>query len=243
MNFLRFQNGQPPFNNVALRRAVASAVDQMVFTRALVSDNPKACAAMYPCFLPGINELGKDVVTGRKDFAAIARQVKEAGYDGTEIVILNPSDNTMTAPMGPLLLDMCNKIGIKAKLEQMDLATMAQRRISNAPLGQGGWSMFPFLTSTPVLASPATAVVARGLGERGWPGNNNDPQLEERIGEWIGAATEKEQLERLNAVHARLWETVPLVPLASYSQYTAYRNNLTGYIQSVVGIPWGIRRA
>ncbi len=244
MNFIRFQNGQAPFNNVELRRAVASAVDQTIYTRALVtSGDIQTCAAIYPCRLPGVKELGKELIGGEKDWAAIAEKVKASGYDGTEIVILNATDNVWTAPMGPILLDMCKKIGLNARMDQGDLNTISQRRATNKPLSEGGWSMFAFLASTPVLASPLTAVVARGLGEKGWPGDNDDPELEQRISDWIAAPSDEERLQKLNDVHERLWETVPLVPLASYSQYTGYRGDLTGYIQSVVPIPWGVRRS
>ncbi len=243
-SWVRFNCGVAPFNNPALRRVVSSAIDQMTYTQALLGAEAKnLCYAMYACGLPGVEELGKDLMGGPKDMAALAQKVKEAGYNGEKVVIMSATDVATTAPMGAILQDMLSQLGMNVDLQSMDLNTMATRRISQAPSDQGGWSMFSFLTSTPVLASPMTAIVARGVGTKGYPGNYDDPTLEGFIGDWIGAANDEERSAKFHEIQTRLWEMMPIAPLAMYAQYTGFRSDLTGYIPNTVAVPWGMKRA
>ena len=242
-NWIRFNNGTAPFNNAALRRAVAAAVDQTVFTQALTGEEkPATCFAMYNCGMPGVEELGKSLMGGPKDFAALAAKVKEAGYKGEKVVVISATDIPTTAPMAPIVVDMLKKLGMNVELQTMDLNTQVTRRASQAPVDQGGWSVFTFLTSSPVMANPVGAVVARGLGAKGYPGNNDDPILEAAITEWIEADGAERQAKFLK-IQQRLWDTTPIVPIAAYQQYTAFRSDLTGYLQNTVAVPWNIRRA
>jgi peptide/nickel transport system substrate-binding protein len=243
--YMRFNCGTAPFNNLALRRAVAAAVNVNDYTTALIGDGPDSkntCFAMYPCFIPGVEELGKEFQTAKKDYKVLADAVKKAGYNGEKIVILSTTDNNILAPMGPVMADMLTKLGMNVDLQSMDLNTMAARRRSQEPVEKGGWSLFEFLTQTPTMANPVAAVVARGLGAAGYPGSYNDPELEADISEWVAAETEKEQFEKLHKVHQRLWDMVPIIPLTSFGAKTAFRSDLTGYIPSAIAIPWNLRR-
>lgn len=243
-NCLRFNQSNAPFkDNPALRRAVASAIDQDLFTEALLGPNDvPRCESMYSCKLEGVPQLGADLMGGPKDYAAIAAKVKEAGYNGEKIVILSAVDTATVSPMGPVLVDTLQKIGMNVELQSMDINTYVSRRAMTEPVEQGGWSIFLFLINTPLTANPLATVYARGLGMQGYPGNNDDPELEGLLRDWI-AAGEAERDAALNKVHAHLWETVPAVPLANYSTYTAYRSDLTGRVPMVNPVPWGIRRA
>jgi len=243
-NWLRFNCGVRPFNNPALRRAVAAAVDQTTYTQVLgAGNNPPTCYAMYTCGLPGIDELGKPLMSGAKDLKALAAKVKEAGYAGETIVVISATDVVQTHPMSLVAADMMTKLGMKVEVQSMDINTFVSRRASQAPADQGGWNMFSFLTSSPILANPLTNIVARGLGPKGYPGNNDDPTLEAAITDWIEATSDADRLARLGKVHMRLWDTTPIVPVASYSQYTAFRSDLKGYIRSTVPMPWNIKRS
>jgi peptide/nickel transport system substrate-binding protein len=243
-NWIRFNNGTAPFNNVALRRAVAAAMDQVTFTQALTGeDKPATCFAVYKCGAPGIEELGKPLMGGPKDFKALAAKVKEAGYNGEKVVLISATDIPTVAPMAPIVVDTLKKLGMNVELQTMDLNTMVTRRASQATVEQGGWSIFTFLTATPTIANPVAAVIARGLGAKGYPGNNDDPTLEAAITGWIEATSDAERQARLATVHQRLWDTTPIVPIANYAQYTAFRADLTGYLQNAVAVPWNIRRA
>jgi peptide/nickel transport system substrate-binding protein len=196
-NFLRFNCGTEPFNNVALRRAVAAGIDQGEFTQSLVGSDPSlqhTCFAMYSCGQPGVEELGKSLMAGKNDFKALAEDVKKAGYNGEKIILLNTADLFQLAPMAPVLFDTLQKMGMNVEMQSLDLSSLVARRASQAPVSAGGWSMFLFLTSTANLVNPVVDVVARGLGPNGYPGNYSDPELEDDIAGWIAATNDQDRV-------------------------------------------------
>jgi peptide/nickel transport system substrate-binding protein len=178
----------------------------------------------------------------KKDFNALAAGVKKAGYNGEKIVLMCPVDVPTMAPLGPVVEDMLRRMGVNAQLQSVDLNTMVTRRGSQAPVEEGGWSMFILQTPSPIMANPLSAIVARGLGMKGFAGNYEDPDLEAAITDWIGSTAEQERLANLNKVHQRLWDMMPIAPLANFNVQTAFRSDLRGYIPSVVPLPWNIRR-
>ena len=64
----RFNTLQPPFNNPAIRRAVAMAVDQRDYLRAVAGDEPDGwgvCEGVFTCGTPLANEEGSEVLKMR----------------------------------------------------------------------------------------------------------------------------------------------------------------------------------
>jgi len=242
----RFNCGTAPFNNPALRRIVAQAINQNDMTQAVVGADPtmqNECYAMYNCMLPGIEQPGKSLMSsGPKDYKALGEAAKKAGYNGEKIVLFRVTDNALTSPASLVLLDVLKKMGFNVELQSMDLNTMMVRRTSQAPVSEGGWSIFLTQKGTAVSANPVVDIIARGQGLKGWPGNYDDPQLESMINDWIGIADEKARMAQTTKIQERLVENMPFVPLGGFSMMTAFRSNLTGYIPGTAVVPWGIRR-
>jgi len=242
----RFNSGTAPFNNPALRRVVAKAISQTDVTQAIVGADPSLqneCYSMYNCQLPGIEQPGKSVMSsGKKDFKALADEVKKAGYNGEKIVLFRVIDNALTSPVSPVVLDVLRKIGFNVEMQSMDLNTMVSRRTSQAPVSEGGWSIFITQKGTAVSANPVVDVILRGQGLKGFPGNYDDPQLEAMIADWIGISDESARFAQTTKIQERLFETMPIVPLGGFSMQTAFRSNLTGYVPGTATVPWGMRR-
>ena len=63
----RFNHLQPPFNNPGIRRAVAMAVDQRDYMRAVAgneTDGWEACEGVFTCGTPLANEAGSEILKG-----------------------------------------------------------------------------------------------------------------------------------------------------------------------------------
>jgi peptide/nickel transport system substrate-binding protein len=241
----RFNNGTAPFNNPALRRVVASAVTQSDVTQSVVGADPELqseCYSMYNCKLPGMAQPGKGLMGGKKDYKALAEQVKKAGYNGEKIVLFKVTDNVLTSPVSPVILDVMQKIGMNVEMQSVDLNTMVSRRQSQAPVSEGGWSMLITQTGSAVTANPVVDVILRGQGLKGFPGNYDDPQLETMIADWIGMDDEKDRIAQTNKIQDRLFENMPIIPLGGISMQTAFRSDLTGYVPGTATVPWGMRR-
>ena len=141
---MRFNMLQPPFNNAKLRRAVLSAVDEDDFMRPVVGTGPGAyqtCYSMFPCNMPHVRELAAPLMKGPRDLDHSRRAVKDAGYAGERVVIINATDQPSLYPQGMVAADLFKKLGMNVDLQNMDWSTLLQRRESKEPVERGGWSI------------------------------------------------------------------------------------------------------
>lgn len=246
IDVMRFNCGTVPFNNVALRRAVAAAVSQADVTASITGGDPglqSECYSIYSCLLPGNEQPARSVMAGKKDYKALAEQVKAAGYKGEKVVLFRVTDNVATSNVSPVVADVLKKIGINVDMQSVDLNTMATRRQSQASVADGGWSLFVTQTGSAVTANPVVNPVGRGLGLKGFPGNYEDAELESLITEWIALDDEQARIAQFNKIQRRQVEMMPVVPLGNLKLQTAFRSDLTGHLPSQATIPWNIRRA
>jgi len=245
LSILRFNSLIPPFNNPALRRAVLSAVDQADYMQAVNGDNVRwrRCAAMFPCGVPFVNELGADVMNRPRDLGAAREAIRKAGYAGEKIVLINPADFPSIAPLGEVTADLLKRLGMNVDLQAMDWGTLGQRRTSKAPIEQGGWNIFHTWTTSVSIANPALNYYVRGQGQSGWFGWYENPEIEHLTDAWSQAATDAEKQAAFDAIQRQAFETAPIVPLGQYFPATAMRSNIVDRIAATNALPWNIRRA
>ena len=91
MTMMRFNQLEPPFNNLKMRQAMLLVVDQADFMTAMAGDPKhwKVCTSFFTCGGPMANEDGSQILTGPRDFAAAKRLIAEAGYKGKKITVLD----------------------------------------------------------------------------------------------------------------------------------------------------------
>jgi ABC-type transport system substrate-binding protein len=83
MGFLRFNHLHPPFNNVAVRRALLGAVDQAEAMTALAGTDQALWhdgIGLFGAGTPLANDAGIEVLRGQRDYAAV-RQALTRGAD------------------------------------------------------------------------------------------------------------------------------------------------------------------
>ena len=143
----------PPFDNKLLRQAAIAAVSQEDVLKALVG-NPKyyrTCAAVMGCGNPMGDNYGEDwVVPARIDRAQAL--LKEAGYDGTPVVILQPSDIAMVSPQPVVVGAALRKAGFKVVMKAMDWQSVVSQQGNQKSPADGGWNIFPPTASWPPAA-------------------------------------------------------------------------------------------
>ena len=88
---LRFNHIQPPFNNSKLREAVLNLVDQKDYMGAAAGDPKywKTCAAFFGCGTPFETNAGAEALLKGPNLAKAKELIKEAGYKGEKIVLLD----------------------------------------------------------------------------------------------------------------------------------------------------------
>ncbi len=241
---MRFNMLQPPFNNVKLRRAVLSAVDEDDFMRPFLGNDPGAyqtCYSMFPCDMPHVRELAAPLMKGPRDLERSRQAVKDSGYAGERVVIINPTDYPTLYPQGMVAADLFTKLGMNVELQNMDWSTLLQRRQSKEPVERGGWSIL-FTSSGTTGKEPPFNRFIRGQGQEGWPGWYENPEIERLCDEWLTANTDAELDRIYDAIQESALASPPFVPLGQYNWQTAYRSDLIGVQAGMANRPWTVQR-
>jgi peptide/nickel transport system substrate-binding protein len=102
MGLLRFNQLQPPLDNVKMRRAVLTATDQAEFMTALAGDPKdwKPGASFFTCGTPMVSDAGTAALTGKRDIGAAKRLIAEAGYKASRSSSSTGSTCRRAIPMG-----------------------------------------------------------------------------------------------------------------------------------------------
>lgn len=241
---LRFNHLQPPFNNVAMRRAVMMAANQADYMASITGNDPTAfntCAAMFPCRTAYGKETGAAFMGNSIDKAKA--MLKAAGYNGEKVVILSPADVPTIGPMGDVTYDILKQMGMNVELAAVDWATLTNRRASKEPVEKGGWSIFHTWAPSMIISTPVEHFPMRGLGLKAWAGWYEDAEIEAMTAEWTVATTADAREAIAARIQARAFDRVPFVLCGQFQIRTAYRKSLTGVIEGSGLYLWNVRRA
>lgn len=245
VSILRFNSAQPPFDNPKMRQVVLNAIYQEDYLLAQVGDPEyyKACGAIFGCGTPFESSKGA-VLLNKPDINKAKQMLKDAGYKGEKIVILQPTDVAIVAPLGPVTAQALRNIGMNVDLQSMDWQTMVLRRANSGPIDQGGWNIFHTAQAVAELMNPISNNYVRGKGVKdggffGWPA---DPEMERLRAAFARESDPAKQKELAQAVHDRAYEMLPYIPLGLYIQPPAYRKNISGWVQAPAMVFWNVEK-
>ena len=227
---MRFNCIQPPFDNVAVRRAVLCAADQTGFMQAY-SDDPSIWKVKLGLFCPGspsASAAGMDALFGATDVARAKRNLAEAGYKGERVVFMLPVDHPISMPLGQVAVDMFKRIGLNVDVQSMDSGTMFQRRNSREPVDRGGWSVFPSMVAGLNILNPAVADMARGNGLKGWYGWPTSPEAERLRDAWLQEGDSARQRALCEQMQLQAWQDATFIPTGQILQPIAWRAQIDG---------------
>ena len=240
IGFARFNSLLPPFDNADVRRAAIMAMKQEDYLGAAIG-NPefwKTCYSVYPCGTPLANDVGSDVMaTGDIDKAKAA--LEAAGYDGTPVVIMQPTDVPILSTFSLVTAEKLRKIGMEVDLQAMDWSTLTSRRAKRDPVTEGGWNMFHTWWIGADVIDPM-AIAFSGNPDKGWFGWPTDEELEKARAAFATASTLEEKQEIAKKVQERLWAIGASGELGQFFTPVAYRNNVKGLIKSPVQFFWNM---
>ena len=240
---LRMNQLHPPFDNPAIRRAVLSAVNQMDFLTAVVGDDAALKHVPAGFFTPGTamaSNAGMEALTSPRDLQAAKKALADAGYKGERVVVLAPTDFPSLKALADVGSDLMRQLGMNVDYQAMDWGTVVQRRVSKAPVEQGGWSVFHTFWDGLDLLNPATNVMLRGNGAAASPGWPSNPDIEDLRDQWLVAPAEADQKRIAADIQTHAFQDVPYIPLGQNFITTAYRG-LSGVLDGFV-IFWNVRK-
>lgn len=240
IGFARFNHLLPPFDKAEVRRAALMAMKQDDYLIAAVGDQKfwKNCYSVYPCGTPLANEVESDVMkVGDIDKAKAA--LEASGYDGTPVVIMQPTDIPVLSAFSLVTAERLRKIGMKVDVQAMDWSTLTSRRAKRDPVSEGGWNIFHTWWIGADVMNPM-AIAFSGNPEKGWFGWPDDPELEAARSAFAKAATLDEQKVAAAKVQERLWKIGASGELGQFFVPVAYRKNVKGLIKSPVQFFWNM---
>ena len=240
---LRFNTLHPPFDNIAIRRAVLSAVRQNEFMEAFSGDptNSRTGVGVFCPGTPMATDAGLAGAVGTATVEAARQAIQAAGYRGERVVVMEPIDHPVNAVMGQVGADLLKRLGFNVDDQAMDAATMFQRRGSRQDLAHGGWSCFPSAVAGIDVLDPAESFLVRGNGKDAWYGWPDDPALERLRLSWYEARSLRAQQGIAAEVQQEVLSFAPYLPLGQILQPTAWRDALSGILPGFAKF-WSVRK-
>jgi peptide/nickel transport system substrate-binding protein len=241
----RFNTLHPPFDNAAVRRAVAMAVDQRDYMRAVAGNEPNgwgACEGVFTCGTPLANETGSEVLKTRNIDRA-REALRASGYNGERVVLISPSDYPQINALSLVTADIMQRMGMNVDLISTDWGSLVQRRASREPVERGGWSIIHTTSSGQSLALPVFHLFLRANGSNAWFGWPDDPEIERLRGAWVASGDASERLTIAQALNRRAMEFMHYVPLGFYWQPSAWRRNVTGVFRAPATVFWNMGKS
>ncbi|MBU6497973.1 MAG: ABC transporter substrate-binding protein [Rhodospirillales bacterium] len=242
---MRFNQLQPPFDNPAIRRAMLGAINQADYMIAVMGDDKRLWHDHVGYFCPNTpmaSDAGMTALTSPRNLDQVKRNLAAAGYKGERVVLLAPMNIASTKALAEVTGDLFKKIGLNLDFQAMDWASVVQRRVSQAPVDKGGWSVFQTSWSGLDQFNPAAHVFLRGNGKDAAPGWPTSPKLESLRNDWFRAADLASQKKICEQMQLQAFHDVPYIPLGQTIAPTAFRGDLADMLD---GLPlfWNIRRA
>lgn len=240
IGFARFNHVLPPFDNVEIRKAATMAMKQEDYLAGAIGAPEfwKTCFSIYPCGTPLATEVAAETMkTGSIEKAAAA--LKAAGYDGTPIVIMHPTDIPVLSAFTLISAEKLRKAGFTVDLQAMDWSTLTSRRAKRDPVSEGGWNIFHTWWIGADVMDPMS-IAFSGDPEKGWFGWADDAELEKARAAFASATSPEAKLAAGKKVQERVWSIAASAELGQFFVPVAYRNNVKGLIKSPVQFFWNM---
>jgi len=241
--WLRFNQLYPPFDNVKVRRAAMAALNQPAFLKVQVGlpEFYRTCFSVYPCASLNATEKGMEFIA-KPDMTRAQQLLKESGYDGTPIVMLQPTDLAVITKLPLVASQLLRQAGFTVDVQSMDFQSMATRLQRRDPPTQGGWNVFLAAWAAVDIADPVTAQLMNATCEKATPGWPCDTELEKLRDTYARAGTAQERAPIAEQAQMRAMEIGTHVPLGEYLIPVAARKDVKGFVIGYFLVPWNIEK-
>jgi peptide/nickel transport system substrate-binding protein len=233
-----------PFDNPGVRQALWYAFNQGDFLKAVIGDPDfyRTCKSYFICDTTFASERGTDQLLS-SDFGRSRQLLRDAGYDGTPIVLLHSTDLNVLTNLAPVAKQLMEKGGFVVDMQSMDWQTLVARRAKkDSPLA-GGWNAFLTATFGAELLDPAIANWLAANCDKALPGWPCDAKLEQLRNEFARQIDPAEQVAVAHAVQQRALEVTPYVPLGQWYALTATRKSISSLLKTPTIVFWNLRKS
>ena len=239
----RFNHLQKPFDNPKIRLAALYTIRQSDYLKATVGEPEfyKECGAAFICGTPNAVDAPNGMFI-KPDFEKSKALLKEAGYDGTPIVLLQSTTLPVLTNVAPVTKALLEQGGFKVDMQSMDWQTVVTRRTNKNPPAQGGWNIFHTFSVAADILNPISTSYMVANGDKAWFGWPNDPEME-KIRDAYAKETDPVKNKALAvAVQNRALETAQYGWIGQWYGPGAMRSNVSGWLKAPVPVMWNIEK-
>ena len=240
---LHINHAIPPFNNPKIAQAALMAINQTALQRAQIvyKELYNTCRSIYPCGSMYASD-NTAYFTGKPQFAKAKALLKEAGYDGTPIVLMLPADMPSLNKYPPVMAELLRRAGFTVDLQSMDWATLVTRRTKSTPVSEGGWNAFITFWNQADTFNPLFFAPLTGNGLKGWFGWTTDPELENLKTAFLKTSDPAERKKIAEGIQLRVMESGVYGMLGESKPMVALRKNVSGLVPAPVSVFWGLKK-
>jgi peptide/nickel transport system substrate-binding protein len=234
----------PPFDDKKVRQAALLALSQedVLATMMGSPDYYNICGAIFGCGTPLADETGSEPVTSGAHPDEAKALLDEAGYDGTPIVLMAPTDVISLSNQPVVAAQALRNAGFAVDMQPMDWQSVVQRRAQQSPPSEGGWNIFFTNWMVPEISDPLINVMVNGRGDEAWFGWPTDPEIEALRAEFVDAADDAERKAVASKIQAHVMDNVNYIHLGEYMMPQARQNAVQNMIPSPVPVFWNITK-
>lgn len=233
-----------PFDNEKVRRALWYTFNQRDFLSASIG-NPqyyKVCKPLFPCDTALTSDKGLGDGFMESNFAKARDLLKEGGYDGTPIVILQSTDLPNMTNLAPVAKSLMEKAGFKVSIETMDWQTLIARRTKKDAPSAGGWHGFFTSWASADVQDPVSQIFLAATCDKalyGWPCDTQMEKLRDQFSRETDPAKQKSIAEDIQVRNVQI---NAMMNVGQWYQPTAVRSNVHGVVAAAVPVFWGVEK-
>lgn len=243
----QFNHRQPPFDNPKVRHAAMLALDQELFLQTAIGnpDYYQTCPSSYGCNVPMASQAGQEYLAGtaQERMAKAQAALKASGYDGTPVMMMQPTDYAILSTQPIVAADRLREAGFKVNVVPMDWGALQARKESSAPVAEGGWNMFFTAWGIPGIWNPLVNPLIDGSGkDKVWAGWRVNPEVEALRAQYLVAQDLEEQKRIAREIQQIVWDDGFYYNGGEYRSVSAWSDKVKGVNEGPLSLFWNIRK-
>jgi peptide/nickel transport system substrate-binding protein len=179
---------------------------------------------------------------GKRDLDKAKALIKEAGYKGERIVVMDPTDQPIQHAHALVVTETLKKLGLTVDLQAMDWSTLITRRAIKEPVDKNGWSLFFTFSVAPDFLNPALNASLRANGDKAWFGWPSDEKIETLRAAWMTAPDLDAQKKIAEQIQVEAFKDVPYIPTGQFVIPTAFHAPIKGVLSAPIAVFWNVEK-